>query len=405
MKNLYPFWILFLIAGFSSQAQNQYFNQQILPLGDESSLLANSGIAGQSPHSAAIFNPAALVLNQGQSFSFSGNAYYEFQFRTNALNTGANQDLELSASGLQVLPSSLIYHLEKWGHHLSFALTSPSYLDYDGLDRYTVGSGATSSQLTIEQGLSESMYSGFLGLARELGGGWSMGFSLYGNYYSMLSAVARESYLLSDPSEFERSDVRKEAESYSLGFMLGALKQWEKFKWGLVLSSMNFNIYSNGSEYLTFSQGGTNPLHLEQFEDEINTFLANGLRLGSGIDYSPSANLSLSLDYNYFFEQESALFEDELLAQASWRLSGGLKYRFHPNFRAFFGYAYLPESKNGSQWPTRILTTGGRLKIKNSLNTLGFFWAASEDETLNTRSSLDYFGILIGSSVSLDWDL
>ena len=164
-------------------AQNQYFNQQILPLGDESALLANSGIAGQSPNSAVIFNPAALSLNHGRSLSFSGNAYYEFNFVAENLANINGQSLDLKASGFQVLPTSLIYHYDYWGWQWSFALTSPAYLNYDGLNQFNFGR----EKVYIEENLHEVLYSGFLGAGKEMAKGWSIGFSLYGNYYSLSS--------------------------------------------------------------------------------------------------------------------------------------------------------------------------------------------------------------------------
>lgn len=389
----------------SSNAQNQYFNQQLLPLGDESALLANSGIAGQSPNSAVIFNPAALVLNTGNSFSFSGNAYFEFEYTAEGAASLGGESIDLNASGLQFMPTSLIYHLDKWGWNFSFALCVPNYLDYTGEERFESASGSPFNKLNITEGVKESLYSGFLGAGKDLGEGWSLGFSIYGNYYSYSNIIVIEQFSTGNPADFYLYNGYQEAESYSLGAMFGLLKQWESLRLGLTLTSPNLNLFAQGVDRGSTSIAGTNsiPKFTSYETNDVKTHLSNGARIGLGIDYRIGKRLEWSADFNYFGPQSQGLFPASQAGEASYRASTGFKYSINSNSVSYLGFAYLPSSKNGSQRETTVLTAGSRLRIGRTLNSVGVFFANSSEELLNGSAQFDYFGIMIGSTVDLDF--
>ncbi len=395
-----------VISSLKVLAQNQYFNQQLLPLGDESALIANSGIAGQSPNSAILFNPAALVLNQGNSFSFSGNAYYEFNYTAKDIFQLGNRNIDLEASGLQVMPTSLIYHLDRWDWNFSFALGSPAYMEYSGFQNFeSPGNNGGIERLSLSESLSESMYTGFLGAGKDLGKGWSIGFSLYGNYYSVSTAITSEYYNTANPSFFFTSQSFTEAVSYSLGMSLGLLKQWEKLTIGFTAFSPNIAVYGKGKTAVSIAEANPLPFISEDLQEDLKTHLSNGYRLGTGLNYRILPQLEYSLDFNYFGAQSKSLFPNDPIGPASYRLSSGLKWRYTKDWAYYLGFGYLPGSENQVQRQTFIFTGGSRFKLKGTQNSIGLFFAESTENLGRGDASFEFFGILIGSSINLDFNL
>lgn len=395
-----------IIPSLKILAQNQYFNQQLLPLGDESALMANSGIAGQSPNSAVLFNPAALVLNHGNSFSFSGNAYYEFNYRAKDISQLGNRTIDLEASGLQVMPTSLIYHLDRWDWNFSFALGSPAYMEYSGFQNFeSTGNNGGIERLSLSESLNESMYTGFLGAGKDLGKGWSIGFSFYGNYYSVSTAITSEYYNTVNPSFFFTSQSFSEAVSYSLGMSLGLLKQWEKLTIGFTAFSPNIAVYGKGKTAVSIAEANPLPFISEDLQEDLKTHLSNGYRLGTGLNYRILPQLEYSLDFNYFGAQSKSLFPNDPIGPASYRLSSGLKWGYTKDWAYYLGFAYLPGSENQVQRQTFIFTGGSRFKINGTQNSLGLFLAESTENLGRGDASFEFFGILIGSSINLDFNL
>lgn len=274
------------------------------------------------------------------------------------------------------------------------------YFHYDGSNRFDLRIGSSDLQLGSFQSQRESMYTGFLAAARNLGQGWSLGLSLYGSYYHLISSIQVSAYQVNDPSFYFTNDLNRQAESYTAGLMIGILKQGERFNWGLNLASPSVSVFGNGEYSQISSTGGVNPSLNEDFRTDLNTNLHHGLRIGTGINYQISEKLNWSGEFNYFFGQESALFFDQQAARASWRVSSGLRLNLKESIAAFMGFAYLPAGELESQWQTVTLSGGARFKVGKTVNTVGFF-VSELDASTDLKHTQSFTGIMVGTSVPL----
>lgn len=98
--------LLQFFVPFLSQAYIE--NRGLYPLGEAEAQMANTGVALKGSSGSAFFNPAGLASLRERKLSLTGNTYMYFKSDTEPLATVDNQDLNFSASAVQIVPSSLV---------------------------------------------------------------------------------------------------------------------------------------------------------------------------------------------------------------------------------------------------------------------------------------------------------
>ncbi|KAB2818194.1 hypothetical protein [Phaeocystidibacter marisrubri] len=394
------------------------FNQNIMPLGDKEALMANTGTGGHGSSGAVYYNPAALTELEGSSFSFSGNAYFSFDFKADPLVTLGNDELDFEGAGYRSLPSSMIGTRSFGDWVVAFSLLVPYHFNYEGKNDWIINSPSNPYNITITQDYREEYFLGGLSTAKKLGNGWSLGLTLTGQYYYSLFTTGSNGYFISDPTIASISQSRQTLESYTLFGVVGIQKKWEDFALGLRVSSPSIRLEGSGDyyQYSYINDGSSPPTSsvLDLVGKKVHQKNPMDFRLG--FSYQVSKKIFWAMDVAYAMEVTHDYYEGEApvdpVSPENIRISTGLNATIKEDIDSYFGISYNPykEVVNGEERQQSLVSVSGgsRLKIANSVNTIGLFYAVSGLESAARIGSEDsiqyqsYFGVSVGTTVQLD---
>jgi hypothetical protein len=223
-----PLVAIFIMAALPHGAIAQLsYNTNILPLGDKEALLGNTGTGGLGSTGAVFYNPAALTLLEGSSFSLSGSAYMQYSFKTKPFAVIDGNVLDYSGSGFQSVPTSLVMARSLGTWKVAFSLLVPTQFKYEGQQDWRLTVGGTPYRLKILQNYSEAIFMGGLSVARKINDRWSWGVSVYGQYFSYLSFSDVRFSNIDDPTKISLSSSRDQRAPVSLYVLAGLHRQGE----------------------------------------------------------------------------------------------------------------------------------------------------------------------------------
>lgn len=394
------------------------FNQNIMPLGDREALMANTGTGGVGSTGAVYYNPAALTELEGSKFSFSGNAYFSFEFKAEPLVTIGNDEIDFNGSGYRSLPSSMIGTRTMGDWVVAFSLLVPYHFNYEGKNDWILNQAVNPYNLTITQDYREEYFMGGLSAARKLGNGWSLGLTLTGQYYYELLTNASNGYFISDPSIASISQSRQTLESYTLFGVIGVQKKWEDFSLGLRVSTPSIRIEGSGDyyQYTYVNDGSSPPTSFILDVEGKKVHQKNPVDFRLGFSYQVTEKVFWAMDVAYSMEVTHDYYEGQApvdpVDPENIRISTGINTTIKDGRDAYLGISYNPykEYVNGEEKQQSLVSFSGgsRLRILNSINTIGVFYAISGLESavnVGTGESIQYqsyFGISMGTTVQLD---
>jgi hypothetical protein len=149
-------------------------NRNFMPFGERAAFLGNAGIT--SPLGEAVYyNPANLARIEYPNLSVSGNLYARFEIEADPFIVLLDEDKPFKASGFISNPSTLVSTYNIGGFALATAVLIPEALEYK--DRSTLRTTLVDVTL-LNEFKEESLWIGG-GIARQLGGGVSLGVSAF----------------------------------------------------------------------------------------------------------------------------------------------------------------------------------------------------------------------------------
>ncbi|NVK26571.1 MAG: hypothetical protein HWE14_00940 [Flavobacteriia bacterium] len=413
---LYQRFLIAVMAALSSVmgfAQGD-FSQNLMPLGDIESLIGNTGTGGVHSTGAVYYNPAALTDLSGTNFSFSGNAYFRFQFKSKPFLTIQGEELDFEGSAYRSLPSSLI-STKNWGDWtLGFSLVIPSSFYIEGKEFWQLNNAGDPLNIQAQHNFSEDYFLAGFSAARKLGNGWSVGGTLTGQYYYYLSTVGVNIYSVNNPSIVSVTSNRQTLESYSLYLNVGILKRWEKFSMGLRVITPSIRLSGSGDFYAFNYTSGTPSQEIDIIGGRVHKVTPVDFRLG--FTYNFNENWMWAVDGAYTLETEHNYYDGQAPVDESspsnLRISSGVSGTVKEGRDVYFGMSYNPyrANLNGREVTQSLVsvTGGSRIQIGKSMNSIGVFYAIAGleseffGEDLGGVSEQSYFGISVGTTVLLD---
>ncbi|KAB2809973.1 hypothetical protein [Phaeocystidibacter luteus] len=402
-----------LFLSIASFAQGE-FNQNLMPLGDVESLIGNTGTGGVNSTGAVYYNPAALTDLHGTNFSFSGNAYFSFEFKSDPFVTIQGEELDFEGSAYRSLPSSLI-STKTWGDWaVAFSLLIPNSFNIEGKEFWQLQNAGNPLNIQAQHNFSEDYFLAGFSAARRLGNGWSVGGTLTGQYYYYMNTVGINIYAVNDPSIVSIGSYRQTLESYSLYLNVGILKRWEKFSVGLRVTTPSIRLGGTG-DYYAFTYSSGNPSQEIDIID-ATAHKVNPVDFRLGFTYKFNEKWLWALDGAYTLETEHNYYDGQApideTSPSNLRISSGVTGSVKDGRDIYFGMSYNPyrATLNGREVTQSLvsITGGSRIKIGKSLNSIGIFYAIAGleseffGEDLGGVSEQTYFGISVGTTVLLD---
>jgi hypothetical protein len=156
--------IALLALLFPRIARGDETNPHLLPIGEREAMMGNAGITSVGP-AAAYYNPANLAYVEHPSLSLTGTTLLRFDLTTDAFYVVGDEDVPFEASGLTIVPASLVSTYKVGPVSLATSVLVPDAFEISNRTTF-VFEGATS---TLVQKLSrEDLWLG-VAAAGELG--------------------------------------------------------------------------------------------------------------------------------------------------------------------------------------------------------------------------------------------
>lgn len=381
-------WLVVVLSAYLPASAQLSYNTNILPLGDKEALLGNTGTGGLGSTGAVFYNPAALTLLEGSSFSLSGSAYMHYAFEASPFAVVAGNSLDYAGNGFQSVPTSMVMARSMGAWKVAFSLLVPTQFKYEGQDDWDFLLGGAPYRLKLLQNYSEALFMGGLTVARKIDDRWSWGVSVYGQYLSYLSFNDVRLTRADDPTLTSISITRDTRRPISLYVLGGLHRQAGNWGLGLRIAAPSFRILGQGTHYAYTYQALVPGASTTTGETDLTGLTADfetPLDLRLGATYTPSAKLRLALDASYGSGVEYASVSgpgysvrDEL--ESTFRVSGGGEFALAQG-RALLG---------GLSWSPSTSTTDG---VENTIDLLSFT-AGVKVSMGRSESTLGYFGAL-----------
>ncbi len=406
---------LFILASAFLYAQSAY-NPNILPLGDKEALMANTGTGGLSSTGAVYYNPGALTMLEGASFSLSGSAYLRFRFEGKPIANIAGTDLNYEGAGFRTIPTSVIGVRQRGDWRLAFSVFVPMEFTFEGQQNWNIPINGQELDLKLLQNYQEKLFLAGITAARSLGGGWSAGISLYGQTYTYLSTIDLRGTLSESPDAIVQATRRERRAPVDLLIIGGIHRRWDKWNLGLRIAAPSINLFGTGDYYDFIYNNLGGPGEVERSETDIvdaGVKFLTPLDLRVGTVHHPNEKWQLALDIAYRFPLQYIIFEDEQLdrennTQGNFRINGGFEYRFKNNMALYGGASYTPTTLEETEetfgqnfWG---LFAGGKLFTEHIETGIGLFFTRGKGEgnlTVGegTATQLyEYLGAVLGTN-------
>ncbi len=404
------FWIL----GLHAFSQSNY-NPNIIPLGDKEALMGNTGTGGIGSTGAVYYNPAALTMLDGNSFSLSASAYMRYKFTADPIDVINGQDLLYEAVDYQSIPSSVVIAKKKGDWNIALSLLIPQDFLYEGQTTWNVPIDTYQSKFKILQNFKENLFLAGLSAAHKLGNGYSIGLTMYGTAYAYTSISDISATFPDDPSLLSVSTSRTRVHPFDIFFIAGVLKEMEKWNIGLSVTTPNINIWKAGSyyEYNFSNLGGTSESSVVD-EQDLDGQFKYPMEIRLGTVYRASERTLLAMDLTYRSESDYHIFGDfrpdefAIDTRGQFRVNAGLEFDTSEKLNYLIGGSYNPSTlvETGSEASQVFIGgyTGLKLITKYLETSIGFFYNRGSGEAHleivngDSKQSYEIMGFFLGSN-------
>ena len=409
------FLILFFIGITPSSSGQPFSNPNILPLGDDEPLMANTGTGGLESNGSVYYNPAALAMLKGNSFALTGTAYLLFSFESNPIARIENNNLNYSGKGFRTIPTSLIIVRRFKELRLAFSVLQPQQFDFEGPYSWQVPISNDILNFDMNQNYSERMQLIGLSAARPVNEHWSVGLSAYAQNYAYLAALNFRGALTSLPETINTIEERHKRTSLHMLLIAGIHRTSPDWNLGLRLSLPNIRISSNGTyhyyEYNNLDGAGNVKVTYIDY-DKLQTHIKTPFDIRLGMTLTKLKNWTLAMDVSYGLGVKYRVYNvpslpDSIDANATYRISLGAERVLNKTFSLHAGGSYNPTSTNILNGEYKIenwsVVGGVKLSTEHIVYYLGYFYALGKSDNNplvgggNSEDIEKYNGIFFGT--------
>jgi hypothetical protein len=410
------FFIIGLILSFCGSIKSQsIFNPNIIPLGDKESLMGNTGTGGIKSTGAVYYNPAALTMLDGNSFSLSASAYMRYRVTADPIAVFGDEELVFEAEDYQSIPTSVIMVRKKGDWVLALSILIPLDFVYEGQNSWNVDIGGFSSRFQSIQNYRENIFMAGLSVSHDLGNGFSLGTTLYGNSYILNSFTDLNATIVGQPELLSTNTTRTRVAPIDLILIAGIQKRLDNWNFGLTVTSPNLSVIKNGSHYEYSYSSFTDPVSSTLVdESDLKGQFKYPLEFRMGAVYSLADRTHIALDISYRTERDFYAFQDFEQedfyrdTKGQYRISAGLEQLLSEKFSLYMGASYTPSSLESAEFEVGEDFIGGytglKLFTEHLETSVGFFYNRGTGERFiealgtNSEQSYEYLGFILGSN-------
>ncbi|QCK16576.1 OmpP1/FadL family transporter [Mangrovivirga cuniculi] len=406
--------LLGLVIYTKAHGQSAY-NPNILPMGDKEPLMANTGTGGLASTGAVYYNPAALTMLEGTSFSLSGTAYLHYKFTANPIGTINGQDLKYEASGFQTVPTSIVMVKSYKDWKVAFSVLTPMDFRYEGLSSWTINGPDQALDVTFLQNYKENMLLVGLSAAKKINEQWSWGASLYYQGFSFSTFIEANTIVNNNPERLIQQSSRTTIRPKNIMIIAGIQHEGEKMNFGIKLTTPSIYLFGKG-DYYNYNFSNINPDNITA--DEINltgikTKFKTPGEIRAGITYKPGVNWTIASDIGYSFKLNYDIYPDNEIEEreslrGNFRVSSGAEYLLSDRISLYSGGSYTPSLEKPGEGEKGVafwaFFTGFKLKSKYFHTDLGLFYSIGNGEqpkavgTGITKLRYRYLGAFLGTN-------
>ncbi|NMM47592.1 OmpP1/FadL family transporter [Marinigracilibium pacificum] len=402
------FWFL------PSRSQTAY-SPNILPLGDLEPMMANTGTGGLASTGAVFYNPAALTMLKGTSFSLSGTAYLRYDFSVEPIATINNQNLDFNATGYQSIPTSIIMVKSVKDWKLAFSALIPMDFRYNGQINWQVSTQQETLDLNFIENYKENLFLIGLSGARKINEHWSWGATIYLQVFTFNTISDAKSQIIERPGTLTQLSNRSTVNPFNLVLFAGIHRKGDKVDLGLKLSTPSLYLFGTGDFYeFRYSNDLINAIEIEETNlTKVDTKFNSPAEIRIGAVFKPGEKWKIATDLSYNFKMKYDIYpsgelDDIEELRSSYRLSSGGEYIMNKNISIYAGGSYTPSiklSEENYKDPDYIsIVTGFKLKSENFTSNLGLFYSLGKGEqpksigTGQTNLTYRYLGAFLGTN-------
>lgn len=415
--------LISLIVYFFVSAPNSYadiYNPNMLPIGENSTFMGNTGVGGTDDAGAVYYNPGALADLKFNQISLTGSAYFMYELGYDGAINIDNENVPYKVSGFESIPHSLVSTFKVGERTLAFSVLVPESVHISTTKEFqtTNFSGTlmpSSRNQTIWVGLS---------MGHRWTKQWAWGASLWGIYHSEES-VTGASFRYQDGSQIMASDLsRLSVQHYSLASTLGFMFQAnEALDFGLKVQSPNLRVHSE-ADYLRTSTfiNTSNPPGSQIVTSRTEVHARNvqyevPFDFGLGMTYRKSSRFKILTDINYQMPTEFTLIpeireDNHYKTRGTFRYNAGAEWKVHDKLPLYFGAFYTPSTMaditavSDNNLRSNVWGVTGGISLNSNANSqsgIGFFYAQGRGIARNSAGvelpgRLTVGGLLLSSS-------
>lgn len=389
-------------------AQSAY-NPNVLPMGDKEALMANTGTGGIGSPGAVFYNPGALTMLEGTSFSLSGSAYMQFSIKASPIAKIGNTELDYEANGFQTIPTSVILVRQKKEWRLAFSVLIPYEFNYEGPTNWTVPLNNQDINLRLLQNYKEKIFFTGLTAARKIGNDWSVGVTMNLQAYDLLSFTDLGTTIEGNQSVLIRSTNRQDISVKNLYVIAGIHREFEKWNIGLKVDLPTVNISGTGQYYAyNFSNVNGTGIGEEISEEDVDAKFEMPLGVRLGGTFKPNSKLILVGDVGHSFDNNYNKYdipgaESEQKAEGTLRTSLGWEYQLKEKVSLHGGlaHAFAKIRDNDKDFWSGFMAV--KLLTAHVESSFGLFYTQERGDVettggLSSHQTSTFYGVFLGTN-------
>lgn len=376
--------IFLILMCLSLPTQAYIENRSLYPLGEAESQMANTGVAVRGSSGSAFFNPAGLASLRERSLSLSGNTFMQFKTDAKPFLVLDGKDLDFSASGTQVVPSSLVSTWTEGPWTMAFSVYVPELLRTSFIQNFPT------TNFEIE--LSRAIDYQFLLFGLSAGGSFTTSLDFgAGCFFSQYQSSQMVSLVAKPKSGTGQAVIINNYNSIDTkGFLCQAglqMNSSETNRLGMVLKLPIIQISGQG-KYSRFTQDVAGARAATGIQDKAAKYSVP-MDLSIGLSNTSINGVNFLFDLSYQFPEDFEAIEGlsaRTKAVGTFRYSAGIEYLLKENFKVRGGYGYNPGAieilaDGDARENYQIFTTGIQYSSGPSTTGIGFYKADSKGES------------------------
>lgn len=402
------FFFLLLLSASGLLAQSAY-NHNVLPMGDGEALMANTGTGGIGSPGAVFYNPGALTMLDGTSFSLSGSAYMQFSIKASPIAKIGNTELDYEANGFQTIPTSVVLVRQKKEWRLAFSVLIPYEFNYEGPTNWTVPLNNQDINLRLIQNYREKIFFAGLTAARKLGNGWSFGMTMNLQTYDLLSFTDLSTTIVGNQSVLIRSTNRQDIKVNNLYVIAGIHRTFEKWNMGLKVDLPTVKITGTGQYYdYNFSNVNGSGEGVEINEEDIGANYEMPLSVRFGATFKPNSKWTMVADIGHAFDNRYNNYDvsnvgQEEKAKGTLRTSLGMQYQLKEKTSLHGGFAHAFAKINDSDQDFWSGFMAVKFLTAHVESSFGLFYTQEQGDEeasdgLISHQTSTFYGVFLGTN-------